>query len=267
MRERVSPFLRAVTENERHLLSHLYLYRLCKVSQLPDGDPLVARAERSWVAVLRLHGKLQLAGLGLGRDGARDTDRDGVSEYVLREAVTTSPDESAPRAALGRFLHGERRFEEAAVAYRRALELGAAGSTDDWRTRCRLAAALIADTGDRGRRGGEPEDSAPDGAAPETAADTSTDARRAERAARLAEAERELDAACATAPSSVAARRLLAWCLLVSDHADRSLAACDEVLQLDSSDSLARKTRGLARMRMGDVDAGLNEIAAAGWLE
>lgn len=307
----------AVKENDRLVHAHLYLYRLAKLSQLPAGDPLLARAERSWTTILRLHGRAQLSGPGLSsRDDATNADgtaRDPAerdeeaSEYVLREAVTERPDDPAARFALARFLHRERRWDEAADAYRRTLELrgapvaggtavppadGAApppasGGGDIWKIRCRLAAVLLSDPGERGVRddGGAAEapleetsreasgEAAP-GAATAPAGEPLVDAspraeeiRRAERATRLSNAERELRAAVLSAPSVVLPRRLHAWSLLALDLTDEALAECDAALAIDANDALTKKLRGLVLMRRGDVDQGLQDIAAAGWLE
>lgn len=317
LKEAAEAMEHAVKENDRLLHAHLYLYRLAKLSQLPAGDPLLARAERSWATILRLHGRDQLSGPGLSarddaaagasadpaaRDPARDED---ASEYVLREAVTDRPDDPAARLALARFLHRERRWDEAADAYRRTLELRGApvagsapvpngetpvvptapapGAAEIWKIRCRLAVVLLADPGERGVRdvrddadtgaaspdpGARPETSA--GASGEPLVDTSPRAdeiRRAERATRLSNAERELRTAVESAPTAALPRRLHAWSLLALDLTDDALAACDAALAIDPADALAKKLRGLILMRRGDVDTGLQEIAAAGWLE
>ncbi len=320
LKEAAEAMEHAVKENDRLVHAHLYLYRLAKLSQLPAGDPLLARAERSWTTILRLHGRAQLSGPGLTsrddgshdvvantdgapRDPADRNERDGrdeeASEYVLREAVTERPDDPAARFALARFLHRERRWDVAADASRRTLELRGApvaggtqpppsdgsapppapGGGDVWKIRCRLAAVLLADPGERGARddgGAVPSDGqtpAPP-AAPGTAGEPLVDAspradeiRRAERATRLSNAERELRAAALAAPAVVLPRRLHAWSLLALDLTDEALAACDAALAIDPSDTLTKKLRGLVLMRRGDVDAGLQEIAAAGWLE
>jgi tetratricopeptide (TPR) repeat protein len=134
--EAAEAFGRAVSEDPSLVLAHLYLFRVCRLAKVPDGDPLRARGEAAWKEVLRLHGRTQLASV-LGTDGARDA---ATSEFVLQEKVSLAPDDPAPRLALAKFLHGERRFDEAIAAYRRALECGAAPGP----TRMRLAAALVA---------------------------------------------------------------------------------------------------------------------------
>jgi len=61
------------------------------------------------------------------------------------------------------------------------------------------------------------------------------------------------------------ARRHLAWALLVLDRAEESAAVSEATLLLTPADRSARLVHGLATMRLGRLDEGLQEIAAGGW--
>jgi superkiller protein 3 len=220
-KEAVEAMARAVEIDPSLVLAHLYLFRLCRLAPVPDGDPIRVRGEEAWRAVLRIHGRAQIAA-ALGGDSRDDA---GTSEFALQEKVSLAPSEPAPRLELARHLHAERRYDEAVEAYRRAIERGA----DDPAVHAHLAAAL-ASRGD------------------------------------AAAAAQELEAAAKSAPGDVKVHRLRAWVLLVLGRDAEAIQAADAALAAKPDDVLAKKLRALATMHAGDVDAGLQQIAALGWL-
>ena len=260
--EAVEAMDRAVELEPSNTVAHLYLFRVTRLAGVKDDDPMHARGEQAWTNVLRLHGRAQTAA-ALGAAAKPD---DKASEYSLREQISLHPDDPAPRIQLAHFLHADRRWDEAIDAYQQAIAAGAPGIEP----RVHLAAALATQaallmTRRAGGAGGGAE-----------ASDAATTA--AQAADRLRAAESTLRAALATAASatpadtassvapSVAANRLLAWVLLLAGRDTDAEAACDAVLALAPDDVLAKKLKALARMHRGDVDAGLNEVAALGWL-
>lgn len=230
IREAVAAYDRALELEPRKTLWHLYLFHLCRTPAAGEAEDLRARGQKAWEQVLRLHGVHQLAEEATGGNGEVGKS----SEFALREEVALRPEDPAPRVALARHLHAEGRLEEAADAYRRAIECGAEG----WQVRARFGAALLA----------------------------AGDAAGAEAA--LREAVRIATAAAAP-PAAVSAvpHRLLAWALLVRGRDDDAVAACDAALSLAPDDLLAKKCRALARMHRGELDEGFADVAAAGWLE
>jgi tetratricopeptide (TPR) repeat protein len=240
--EAVDAMQRAVALQPSMLVGHLYLFRTTRVARLADDDPrraeLLARGEQAWREVLRIHGPSQTAPLLAGElRGQPDAD-----ERTLGEQVDLHPDDPAPRVALGRYLLADRRPEEARDAFRAAIR---AGATEP-RTRLLLASALLALA-------------LP--AAPRAAA---ADAEKS--AAHLREAEEACRAVLATAPHDSSTNRLLAWVLLLQGRDEEARASADTALEGAPDDVLAKKVRALARMHAGEVDAGLQEIAALGWL-
>lgn len=219
--ESAEALARAVEIEPGHTLGHLYLFRVCRLANVPADDPLRLRGEEAWKAVLRLHGRAQAAAV-LGADAAPD---EKTSEFALREQISLHPDDLSHRIALGKFLHAERRYDEAIETWRKAIESGA---SDAW-TRTRLAVALVA---------------------------------RNDPSA----ADAELRAALAEAPTEVMVHRLLAWTLLLRGRDDDAIVAADAALGYVPADVLAKKISALARMHKGEVDKGLKEIAALGWL-
>ncbi|MCE9634826.1 MAG: tetratricopeptide repeat protein [Planctomycetes bacterium] len=138
--EAAEALARAVEIEPGHVLGHLYLFRVCRLattkSNAPADDPLRLRGEEAWKAVLRIHGRAQAAAV-LGADA---TPSESTSEFALREQVSLHPEDVSHRIALGKFLHAERRYDDAIDTWRKAID---AGASDAW-TRTRLAVALVA---------------------------------------------------------------------------------------------------------------------------
>lgn len=227
----------AVELDRRHWVAHLYLYRACRAAATGPEDTLAARGEQAWRDVLRIESRRQVSGGALGPAAAGP--QGGASEFVLKEAVTNAPDDGAPRVALARFLQQADRFDEAAAQYERAVALG----VTEWKVRVRYAAALLSE----GRRDAQGAASLDD------------------LKARAAVAREQLAEAAASAPSEVVPQRLLAWAWLVSDRPAEARASAAAALSASPGDEAARRIAGLARMREGDLEGGLTDIAAAGW--
>lgn len=241
VKEAVDAMSKAVTLEPTMIVGHLFLFRVCRLARVPEGDPIRERGEQAWRAVLRLHDRAQLAPLLAGVDG----NVESTSERVLREQAALSPDDPAPRAALARFLHASRRYDDATDAYRRAIELGAT----DPKLRLLVAAALVAQALPPSVRA----------AAPGTA-------ESARAATLLREAETHCCAAVAAVPGDPVASRALAWVLLLQGRDADARDAAEAAIAAWPDDLLAKKVRALARMHAGEVDPGLEEIAALGWL-
>ena len=122
--------------------THLSLFLLCRspaaLASAQATEELRTRGAKAWEQVLRLHGARQLAEESAG--GAAEADPAKTSEFALREELALRPEDPVPRVALARRLHRDGRLDEAADAYRRAIECGAEG----WHVRARLGAALLA---------------------------------------------------------------------------------------------------------------------------
>ena len=60
--------------------------------------------------------------------------------------------------------------------------------------------------------------------------------------------------------------RNLGWSQLLLGRDADAVASFDRALKLFDGDHLARRARGLARMHQGDLDGGLAEVTASGWM-
>ncbi len=123
---------RATQEAPRMIHAHLYLYRLLKLAEQAGNVTAAEAAETRWATVLRLHGRKQLARVGLG---GRRVPSGTAAERRLRRVLEADPADALSRAKLARLLHGERRLDEALEQYDVLLDT----DTPD--------AAVIADAG------------------------------------------------------------------------------------------------------------------------
>lgn len=237
VREAVEAMEEAIRRDERMVVAHLYLFRVCRLARPAEGDPLRARGERAWREVLRLHDRAQVTP-ALGGDVRADP---AANEVALREQVALRPSEPGPHAALARHLLAERRHDEAAAAFREAV---AAGATDV-RTRLLFAATLVTAAQSPAARPAQAQRSAED---------------------LLREAETQCRAVLAEFPEDTSTNRLLAWVLLLQGRDAEAMAAADRAVAGAPDDVLAKKVRALARMHSGEVDEGLHDLAALGWL-
>lgn len=165
--------------------------------------------------------------LRFGRTGPRALQSDLAP---LREAVRAAePTEPAPRVALARRLHAAGEFEVAAELYQAALSAYGADAPGDVALDAGCALAATGDTD---------------------------------------EALVWLQRATGRAAEDVHAWRALGWVLLLADRPDEGLRALERALELAEDPRVVarlRRARGLAWLRLGRLDEGLNEVAAAGW--
>jgi len=230
--EAIDAMRSAVRREPRHIDAQVFLYRLLRIAVREGEVELVGEANRRWRSVLRLHGRTQLG----KRAGAPRRAAGGArEEQRLLAVLEESPDDLDTRRALAEWLHAAGHLDEAVDAYELVLA-GAPSAT--------------------GPLGG----GAIDGALLRQAGAACIATGLVERGA-------ELLARAVAAPDCPAeARRHLAWALLLLDRAQESLTVSERTLAATPDDRPARLAHGLATMRLGRLDEGLQAISAAGWL-
>jgi tetratricopeptide (TPR) repeat protein len=229
--EAIEAIREAVRRDRSHLHAQLYLYRLLRLGEAAGMDGLAAEAEKRWKSVLSLHGRRQVRSRAAAPrrrpSGARD-------ERELLEVLAATPDDVGARRELAEWLHVEGHLDEAVEAYEIVLAAGSAAGSAGANSR---DTELLVQAGTANLVEG-----------------------RATRAVEL------LSAAVGAPDCPPEVQRHLAWALLLDDRAVEAVAAAGAAMESAPDDRLARLCQGLARMRTGNLDGGLQEIAAAGWL-
>jgi cytochrome c-type biogenesis protein CcmH/NrfG len=67
-------------------------------------------------------------------------------------------------------------------------------------------------------------------------------------------------------PSDALSWRNLGWAMVLLGRDADAVGAFDEALKRAPADRLAKRARGIARLHSGDLKAGMDDVAASGWL-